>query len=1189
MTETHQNYFTCTLGQALKLKLRQQPFQNVIALIDVQAKELPDSPALGFADFVKNDMKHPNPLTFKQLRDLSLNASSILSSHVGRASNNGRESGLENIALLCTSSLDFVLTWLGLMRLGWSVLLLAPQLEPPAIQHLCSTLNVKTIVVDENYSSKASTLKDQFNIVNVPTTWEPRGQASPMDNVQIPNIACIFHTSGTSSGLPKPIPQSQMGAVGALPRFLDTGKPATFTCTPLYHGGLADSYRAWTSGAIIWFFPEGVVPITASHLVKAVDFARGKSNVSVSYFSSVPFVLQMLSEESEGVDLLKSMDLVGVGGAALPSSIGDKLVKEDVALLSRFGSAECGFIASSHRDYANDKDWQYLRLVDDAELLTLEPRDEGLSELIVKPGWPFRAKSNRDDGSFATSDLFEPHPSKSNAWRYHSRADSQITLANGKKFDPAPVEEGMMASTQCLQDVLVFGTGKYYPGALLFPRPKGMSDEDIIDAVWPHVEKSNQFTQGHARISKQMLIVVPATNDKKPLEKSSKGTILRRKAEERYAENINGAYEGKQKLPLLNKTVSDKELSSVVRDCFSKVLGRDIDSDQDIYQQGVDSIACVQVRKLLESTCLPGDDRSLPLNVIYDQGSITSLVSYLRRIREGADVSDKHDIAAQHQLMQNLTDKYSTVKFPESSSSNARGKVVVLTGATGFLGAHILDLLRQDKGVDRIYCLIRASDEHAAHERLSKALAKRGLPDLESISGTDSKVVILPSKLFDDDLGLSSEQRERIAEQATLFVHAAWTVNFSLRLKSFEDQLAGTRNLLKLASDGGVRFCFISSTAAVSSATSTSITEALSPNAADASPLGYSQSKWVAEHICASANEFTTGRDLPVSIIRVGQLCGNAKGIWNSSEAYPLMLSTASVSGSLPDLPDEQLNWMPVELAAEAILQIAFTNESARDTTPVYHVLNPHTTPSWKNLLHWIKDSGKGPNFKVLPPSDWVARLEERLADKAVNHPSQGLLAMWKDRFSARSKEAEGADPSNAACPVFEVALSRKASQTMQDLEPLGQERVDKMWEWACESIAMAGGRLRATSTFIHTWVVNVWSNRLSFQTSILELKPCDLAKPTCSRCARLRIPCTGANSKRYKFLVANLPAPAETTAKIASPIRFAADPFAQVPASPETRNASFFISRLAVHDVRYDVSAYGGFFKFFATTRGSQ
>jgi hypothetical protein len=57
MNETHQNYFTCTLGQALKLKLRQQPFQNAIALIDEQAKELPDSPALGFADFVKNDSK----------------------------------------------------------------------------------------------------------------------------------------------------------------------------------------------------------------------------------------------------------------------------------------------------------------------------------------------------------------------------------------------------------------------------------------------------------------------------------------------------------------------------------------------------------------------------------------------------------------------------------------------------------------------------------------------------------------------------------------------------------------------------------------------------------------------------------------------------------------------------------------------------------------------------------------------------------------------------------------------------------------------------------------------------------------------------------------------------------------------------------------------------------------------------
>ncbi len=49
----------------------------------------------------------------------------------------------------------------------------------------------------------------------------------------------------------------------------------------------------------------------------------------------------------------------------------------------------------------------------------------------------YKAKKNRPDGSFATADLFAPHPEIPHAWKYHSRADSQLTLITGKKFDPA--------------------------------------------------------------------------------------------------------------------------------------------------------------------------------------------------------------------------------------------------------------------------------------------------------------------------------------------------------------------------------------------------------------------------------------------------------------------------------------------------------------------------------------------------------------------------------------------------------------------------------------------------------------------------------------------------------------------------------------------------------------------------------
>jgi acyl-CoA synthetase (AMP-forming)/AMP-acid ligase II len=64
----------------------------------------------------------PDVITFKELRDLSVSAAKQLLRFVEPAADDGSESV---IALLCVSSMDFVLTWLGLMHLGYATLLLA--------------------------------------------------------------------------------------------------------------------------------------------------------------------------------------------------------------------------------------------------------------------------------------------------------------------------------------------------------------------------------------------------------------------------------------------------------------------------------------------------------------------------------------------------------------------------------------------------------------------------------------------------------------------------------------------------------------------------------------------------------------------------------------------------------------------------------------------------------------------------------------------------------------------------------------------------------------------------------------------------------------------------------------------------------------------------------------------------------
>ena len=107
----------------------------------------------------------------------------------------------------------------------------------------------------------------------------------------------------------------------------------------------------------------------------------------MAYFSSVPYVLQMMEADENALEYLKAMELVGVGGAALLTEVGDRLVKKGVKLVSRFGSTECGFLMSSHRGYFVDQDWQYLRS-DCAKHLRFESREDNLYELIVMPGWP---------------------------------------------------------------------------------------------------------------------------------------------------------------------------------------------------------------------------------------------------------------------------------------------------------------------------------------------------------------------------------------------------------------------------------------------------------------------------------------------------------------------------------------------------------------------------------------------------------------------------------------------------------------------------------------------------------------------------------------------------------------------------------------------------------------------------------
>jgi thioester reductase-like protein len=328
-----------------------------------------------------------------------------------------------------------------------------------------------------------------------------------------------------------------------------------------------------------------------------------------------------------------------------------------------------------------------------------------------------------------------------------------------------------------------------------------------------------------------------------------------------------------------------------------------------------------------------------------------------------------------------------------------------LTGATGALGAHILDqvLKRRDHSIREVVCLSRATNAAIAYERVEANLLARMLKSVADRNECSVKVTCLAARLGEPHLGLEDATYEALARRVTHIIHAAWAVNFVGGLQSFEtDHIRGAHNLIDLAQRGATsapppaNFWFCSSGATVIAKPPWApVGERLAAYPESAAPMGYARSKWVAEHICSRA--WLSQLRGHVGILRIGQLCGDTQaGIWNEHEGWPLMLRTVDEVGSLPDL-QEEVTWLPVDVAASAIVDIVVSDAMAiamdEDVVPIYHIVNPRSTP-WTSILTWIRNYGK--HFDVMLPQDWVRKVETSECD-VFSNPSRKLLGLWQN------------------------------------------------------------------------------------------------------------------------------------------------------------------------------------------------
>lgn len=272
---------------------------------------------------------------------------------------------------------------------------------------------------------------------------------------------------------------------------------------------------------------------------------------------------------------------------------------------------------SSVRDFENDKAWDYLRLpqegVSESEL-KMEGKGEEMFELIVGQNWPHMAKRNRPNGSYATSDIFTPHPSILRAFKYLTRSDATVVLTNGKKFDPMPLEDGLR-TIKGVKEAIVFGQNREFPGVLVFTEDATVD----VDLLYAKLDEVNATMPPYARIRPEMMVVITDGSD---WPKSSKGTALRNPTEVAFAREIAAAYAKFENVEVREKVPTRDlcEVKNVVRTIVEEVTGVPLPDEEDFFTAGLDSIMVMEVRrKLLQRLDI---DKPLPSNVVFEQRNI---------------------------------------------------------------------------------------------------------------------------------------------------------------------------------------------------------------------------------------------------------------------------------------------------------------------------------------------------------------------------------------------------------------------------------------------------------------------------------------------------------------------------------------------------------------------------------------
>jgi thioester reductase-like protein len=309
---------------------------------------------------------------------------------------------------------------------------------------------------------------------------------------------------------------------------------------------------------------------------------------------------------------------------------------------------------------------------------------------------------------------------------------------------------------------------------------------------------------------------------------------------------------------------------------------------------------------------------------------------------------------------------------------------ILLTGATGFLGAFLLSELLQQTAAS-IHCLVRSDTLITARQKLYDRLHHYGIWQ-DSFA---DRILPVLGDLTLPHLGLSTADWRSLTHQLdTIYHNAAWVHHTSPYSRLKAANVLGTQEILRFACQGKTKPLHFISTISVFAASHTTGVQVVTedtPLSADRLPSsGYAQSKWVAEKLVTIAQS----RGLPVIIYRPGAISGDSRtGVFNENDFLYRLIQGCIQLGAVPQ-GEMPLNLLPVDYVSRAIVAIS------RQSTALgkaFHLIHPQPGSS-DRLFDLLRSSGYP--IQAVPYDQWRTYLLN-IAQHSPDHPLYPIMPLF--------------------------------------------------------------------------------------------------------------------------------------------------------------------------------------------------